>query len=66
MDAVHAASMADILDRWLSEPEELAYVTEQVSQLADEIAHSQASVETARYLLETLGADGEAVQEKAA
>ncbi|WP_237227471.1 lipid-A-disaccharide synthase [Rubinisphaera sp. JC750] len=65
-DAVHAASMADILDRWLSEPEELAYVTEQVSQLADEIAHSQASVETARYLLETLGADGEAVQEKAA
>ena len=48
------AQMITILDRWLKDPQELEAVRQQLSELADEIAESQASVKTAEFLLSQL------------
>ncbi len=48
------ASMTAIFDRWLSNPEELNAVRQELADLADEIAESRASHETAEFLLKRL------------
>ena len=52
---IHVKAMAEILDRWLADPEERERVSRDVASLAEHIASSRASLETADYLLETLG-----------
>lgn len=53
-DHQHARAIAGILDRWLSQPEELQRVQQEVSAMADNMTDSQASRKTAEFLLQTL------------
>ena len=49
------ARMTSILDCWLSDPDELKEVRQELAELADEISESRASRKTAEFLLDHLG-----------